>query len=220
MGLFSALKKKKELPELESPPPFEESNEQPSSDNLPQPSLTLYSMELPEQPETPLQAFQEIPVPPDDMQQSQQSQEQSQEQIIHKEALSLFQPQFKFYSSPSEQSAQEEHKEYHKNVTDEVNANQEIPFDVRQELLTLPKEARIPEQKKQMIPRQFLTVSMLLDIGEQLIHMNDDIVLGKDTAFRLSDINEQEIENMAKWHALHQSVELRLAEIDKILFKA
>ncbi len=247
MGLFNAWKKKKELPELEAPPPVEEPS---AEEHSMQPSIPAYSMEpFPEQPEMPLQTFQDVPMPPDEMRmQPPQPPEHPQEQSIAmqktpefptipeipqkislpqqaveppqmpKEALSLFQlqqmPQFKFYTAPAE--GHEEHE-----VSEEHDVKQyEIPFDVKQELLTLPKEAKIPKQVKPHIPRTFLTVSMLMDVGEQLIHMNDDIALGKDTAFRLGDLNEQEIEKMAKWHALHQSMELRLAQMDKILFKA
>lgn len=245
MGLFSTLKKKKELPELETPPPVEEIPEQ----QTPQPAIPAFSMDSPEN-EMPLQAFQSVPLPPDDMraqtpqlpveeipkQQTMPSPPQQFEEFpkssqldfpeirpeagqyniqpaveppqLPKEALSLFQPspQFKFYTAPAE-----EHTEIRE---------QEIPFDVKQELLTMPKEAKMPEQQKPHMPRTFLTLSMLMDIGEQLINLNDDIALGKDTAFRFGDLNEQEIEKMAKWHALHQSMELRLAQMDKILFRA
>ncbi len=97
---------------------------------------------------------------------------------------------------------------------------EQIQWDVTQELLSMPKTELKHEPAKVHISRQYMTVSMVLDVNEQIANLNDDIALGKDTAYRLSDLNEQEIEKMAKWHALHQSMELRMAQIDKILFKA
>ena len=68
--------------------------------------------------------------------------------------------------------------------------------------------------------KKFITVSVLCDVGEQLVNMAEDLGLAKDTAFRLADLNEQEIEMMAKWQTLQHNMELRLAEMDKIMFKA
>ncbi|MEK6921634.1 MAG: hypothetical protein AABX82_07135, partial [Nanoarchaeota archaeon] len=68
--------------------------------------------------------------------------------------------------------------------------------------------------------KQFITVTALFEVGEQLVNMSEDLGLAKDTVFRITDLNEQEIEQMAKWQALQQSMELRIAEVDKILFKA
>lgn len=145
------------------------------------------------------------------------------------------QPQFKFYYGPErvEQSTQ--------------SAGQgEIPFDVTQELLhipqlhqekhsefhpeeeeekpykCMPQECAVPEVKKEdlHISKQFITVAALYEAGEQLVNMGEDLALAKDTAFRLTDLNEQEIEQMVKWRALQQSIEMRIAEIDKLLFKA
>ena len=121
-------------------------------------------------------------------------------------------PQFKFY--------QEAPKEEH---------DLDVPFDVSQELLSIPEIIRQEKKQKAEEPakqqhlhfsKQFITVASLYEVGEQLIHFNEDISLAKDTAFRLTDLNEQEIEQMAKWQTLQHSIELRLAEIDKILFKA
>ena len=68
--------------------------------------------------------------------------------------------------------------------------------------------------------KKFITVDTLCDIGEQLVNMAEDLGLAKDTAFRLADLNEQEIEMMAKWQTVQHNMELRLAEMDKIMFKA
>jgi hypothetical protein len=134
----------------------------------------------------------------------------------------LFQqePRFTFYAQPREEHHEEHNEEQNEFHQEEPRELQEVPFDVTQELLSLPKIVQKKEFHSVHIPKRFLTVAMLLDIGTQLINIQEDLTLGKDTVFRLGDLNEQEIEMMARWNALHQSMELRMAEIDKILFKA
>jgi len=108
---------------------------------------------------------------------------------------------------------------------------EELPFDVSQELMTLPEVHRKahPEQwqqpestlkKKRHTPKQFITMTHLSELGQQLMNFREDLILAKDTAFRLTDLNEQEIEQMARWYAVQQTIEMRIAEIDKRLFKA
>ena len=139
------------------------------------------------------------------------------------------QPQFRFYQSAT---------------PEEVEQKQEVPFDVSQELLTLPEvhkkehpelyegpeenfEEEIPEyeepvhkKKIRQAPKQFITMNSLFEVGEQLVNLSEDLTLARDTSFRLTDLNEQEIEKMAKWHTLLHSAEMRIAEIDKLLFRA
>lgn len=69
-------------------------------------------------------------------------------------------------------------------------------------------------------PKPYMTVASLFEVGEQLINLREDLSLGRDTVFRLIDLNEQEIALIAKWQVLQNSMELRVAEIDKVLFKA
>lgn len=115
----------------------------------------------------------------------------------------------------------------------------EVPLEVSQELLSLPEahrkehpefykkeqmqEART-ERKKQLVqhllPKEYIPLSQLFEVGEQLMTLGEDLALAKDTTFRLTDLNEQEIEQMARWYAVQQSIDLRIAEIDKLLFKA
>ncbi len=114
----------------------------------------------------------------------------------------------------------------------------EVPFEVSQELLTLPEVHRkehpefyekeqvkvLQERKKQfvqqMLPKEYILLSQLFEVGEQLLTLGEDLALAKDTTFRLTDLNEQEIEQMARWYAQQQSIDMRIAEIDKLLFKA
>ncbi len=115
----------------------------------------------------------------------------------------------------------------------------EVPLEVSQELLTLPdvhrkehpefyekelrQEART-ERKEQLVqhwlPKEYIPLSRLFELGEQLITLGEDLALAKDTTFRLTDLNEQELEQMVRWYAVQQSIDLRIAEIDKLLFKA
>jgi len=141
------------------------------------------------------------------------------------------QPQFKFYYGPEKT---------------EAHGQEEIPFDVTQELLHMPQmhqeehpelhpeeeeekpykfmpqDRAVPNLRKESlhITKQFITVAALYEVGEQLVNMGEDLALAKDTAFRLTDLNELEIEQMVKWQSLQQSMEMRIAEIDKLLFKA
>ncbi len=186
-----------------------------------------------------------MPTPPQEMAapQSYQSMQQSQQNVPEQmPKVTLFsgaqeppQPQFKFYYGPERTEQSTESAEHG-----------EIPFDVTQELLHLPQmhqeehpefhpeeEEERPykfmsqvraasELKKEClhISKQFITVAVLYEVGEQLVNMGEDLALAKDTAFRLTDLNELEIEQMVKWQALQQSMEMRIAEIDKLLFKA
>ncbi|MBI5002183.1 hypothetical protein HZC31_02260 [Candidatus Woesearchaeota archaeon] len=181
-----------------------------------------------------------MPTPPEEMATPQgQGQQQS---VSEMPQVTLFggaqepqQPQFKFYYGPERAGQSSESTEHG-----------EIPFDVTQELLHLPQmhqeehpelhpeeeeekpyqfmsqERAIPQLKKESshISKQFITVATLYEVGEQLVNMGEDLALAKDTAFRLTDLNEQEIEQMVKWQAFQQSMEMRIAEIDKLLFKA
>ncbi len=171
---------------------------QPQQQNIPKP-VQVFKQQLP-----PIQSFssQLYPQPPS----------MPQEPLLQQE------PQF-FYDT-HEEFNEEQHEGHHEEQEQYESPSAEIPFDVTQELLSMPKSMQKQEVHTAHIPKKYLTVAMLLDIGTQLINLHDDITLGKDTAFRLGDLNEQEIEKMARWHALHQSMELRMAEIDKILFKA
>ncbi len=186
--------------------------------------------EVPE--EMPMPMPSEEMAAPQAYPQMQQQQQSAQEQMPK---VTLFgaqeAPQFKFYYGPER--------------TEEAQTSaQEVPFDVTQELLHIPQmhqeehpelhpeeevekpykfiPQEAPEVKKEgpHISKQFITVAALYEVGEQLVNMGDDLALAKDTAFRLTDLNEQEIEQMAKWQALQQSMEMRIAEIDKLLFKA
>jgi hypothetical protein len=151
------------------------------------------------------------------------------------------QPQFKFYQAATPEEVEQEgyplahpieqpimHQE-----SDQM-AQDNAPFDVSQELLTLPEVHRkehpelyhegahtqeLHARPKKHISKEFIPITNLFEIGEQLSNLGEDLLLAKDTSFRLTDLNEQEIEKMAKWHTLHQSIELRLAEVDKLLFK-
>ncbi len=179
-----------------------------------------------------------MPTPPEEVATS-QGQQQS---VSEMPQVTLFggaqeppQPQFKFYYGPERTEHGSESAEHG-----------EIPFDVTQELLHLPQvhqeehpelhpeeeeerpykfipqERAAPQLKKESvhISKQFITVAALYEVGEQLVNMGEDLALAKDTAFRLTDLNEQEIEQMVKWQALQQSMEMRIAEVDKLLFKA
>ena len=191
--------------------------------------------EVPE--EMPMPTPSEEMAAPEAYQQMQQQQQSVQEQMPR---VTLFggaqeQPQFKFYYGPERTEHGSESAEHG-----------EIPFDVTQELLHLPQmhqeehpelhpeeeeekpyqfmsqERVIPQLKKESshISKQFITVATLYEVGEQLVNMGEDLALAKDTAFRLTDLNELEIEQMVKWQAFQQSMEMRIAEIDKLLFKA
>lgn len=149
-------------------------------------------------------------------------------------------PTFRFYQeAPQEHDL---HEDMHEDMHEAHDA--EVPFDVSQELLSMPEmlkqhEESHQETKKPLFTfesseriekksatvglhfgRRFITVGVLYDVGEQLVNMAEDLGLAKDTAFRLADVNEQEIEMMAKWQTLQHNMELRLAEMDKIMFKA
>ena len=230
MGIFDSFKNKKApLPELEMPPSPEVHNQE-QKPFEPMPGQFEHPPEMPEGMSMPseMPSFEEAPAPPEEMRAPEphmsavsqplpMPQAPSIPQISmpehisipeHHEELSLFQqqkePTFKMYY------AQQEHEE----------SVQQIPVDVTQELLSLPKsEPKIVAVKAQ-VPRQYLTMSAVVDIQGQITNLYDDIALGKDKAYRLVDLNEQEIEKMAKWHALHEAMELRMAQIDKILFKA
>ena len=191
--------------------------------------------EVPE--EMPMPTPSEEMAAPEAYPQMQQQQQSVQEQMPR---VTLFggaqeQPQFKFYYGPERTEHGSESAEHG-----------EIPFDVTQELLHLPQmhqeehpelhpeeeeekpyqfmsqERAIPQLKKESshISKQFITVATLYEVGEQLVNMGEDLALAKDTAFRLTDLNELEIEQMVKWQAFQQSMEMRIAEIDKLLFKA
>ena len=193
--------------------------------------------EVPE--EMPMPTPSEEMAAPEAYQQMQQQQQSVQEQMPR---VTLFggaqeppQPQFKFYYGPERAGQSSESAEHG-----------EIPFDVTQELLHMPQmhqeehpelhpeeeeekpyqfmsqERAIPQLKKESshISKQFITVATLYEVGEQLVNMGEDLALAKDTAFRLTDLNELEIEQMVKWQAFQQSMEMRIAEIDKLLFKA
>jgi hypothetical protein len=156
------------------------------------------------------------------------------------------QPSFKFYqaATPEEVAAQNlespiahpsEHPEQNQA---EHNPKYHVPFDVSQELLSLPglNKHQTPSQemptfhKEDMqhaihkkpahhTPKQFITMTNLFEVGEQLVNFSEDLSLAKDTSFRIADLNEQEIEHMAKWHTLQESIQMRVAEIDKLLFR-
>ena len=187
-----------------------------------------------------------MPAPPAEMQEFAQQQQMpmSSPQAPPANVQSMFgspTPRFKFYQAAE-------------STVDHAAHGAEVPFDISQELLTMPelhKQAH-PEVYREMheeahedmeqpytflqkettasvkkiapagphISRQFITVTTLFEVGEQLVNMSEDLGLAKDTVFRITDLNEQEIEQMAKWQALQQSMELRIAEVDKILFKA
>jgi hypothetical protein len=201
-----------------------------------------------------------------------------QHPAMHPAMQEMQQPQFKFHqaATPEEVAAQghpldhaiehpigmppQGHQETHNDhpaMYDEHATGHgqiHVPFDVSQELLTLPevhrqehpelykkheeyhdahemkheqhpfhstnKEAEHhPAKHTRHTPKKFITMTSLYETGEQLVNLAEDLSLAKDTAFRLTDLNEQEIEQMAKWHTLHQSIELRIAEVDKVLFK-
>lgn len=242
LGLFDKLKKKKSakipIKELEAPPVLEEQSQ--SLQAAPEFLLPQQSRELPVQPV----AFGEmpddvpIPMPPDEMQAPPSL------QVPEKPVI----PKFRFYENA-------EPREITAPIisTTPESAQQQMPFDVAQELLTIPKQVPkqhipqpekykeeeeelekpytfLPEQKESQViavkkqpehyPKSFLTVASLFEVGEQLINLKEDILLGRDTLFRLIDLNEQEIELVAKWQVLQQSIEMRVAEIDKLLFKA
>lgn len=181
-----------------------------------------------------------MPTPPEEMavpqmQQGQHISEQMPKVTLFGAAQEQPQPQFKFYYGPERTEQRNESAEHG-----------EIPFDVTQELLHMPQmhqgehpemhpeeeeerpytfipeDRAVPELKKEShhISRQFITVAALYEVGEQLVNMGEDLGLAKDTAFRLTDLNELEIEQMVKWQVLQQSMEMRIAEIDKLLFKA
>ncbi len=186
-----------------------------------------------------------MPTPPAELQEFAQQQMPASESQAPPAAQSMFSsptPRFKFYQAAEPTAEHLEHPEH----------GTEMPFDISQELLTMPelhkqahpevyheevhedmeqpyqflqKEEPITSAKKitaagPHFSKQFITVTALFEVGEQLVNMSEDLGLAKDTVFRITDLNEQEIEQMAKWQALQQSMELRIAEVDKILFKA
>ncbi len=180
--------------------------------------------------EQQMQFASEIPTPPQEdgeqnnLQRSELHQPQQSQQMVSQT------PQFKFYQTTAPEETTKQDYPIEKPIT-----HPEVPpFDISQELQTLPEmhkkehpELYAPEKqeekKKQIrekhVPKRFVTVESLYGIEEQFVNLAEDISLAKDTAFRLTDINEQEIEEMVKWYALQQSIELRVAEIDKLLFK-
>lgn len=161
------------------------------------------------------------------MKEDQQRVQQQQTQQDHGEQLSLFSdipqqqtPQFRFYEAPTE-----EHEEAHE-IHEEQHPLDQTPadIDIAKELLAVPKEQKpvIKQPKKEINvtnKKQFLPITTLGEIGEQLFHLQDDLTLAKDTAFRVTDLNEQEIEQLAKWQTVCTSMELKIAEMDKMLFK-
>lgn len=149
-------------------------------------------------------------------------------------------PRFKFYQAAEQTAEDPEHgaevpfdisqelltmPELHKQAHPEVYHEEEAYEEMEQPYRFLQKEEPTTSVKKTTVAsshvsKQFITVAALFEVGEQLINMSEDLGLAKDTVFRITDLNEQEIEQMAKWQALQQSMELRIAEVDKILFKA
>lgn len=274
MGLFDAFKKKKEakapLKELETPPPADMGSPSFSQmDQTPAPPsdmriapMSFSEQVQPQQMQQEMQSpsgvshYEDIPIPePEEfsaptqqMMQPHQMQPLPQMQAFQQMQMpQQFPPQlkmgspvptFRFYQEavPQHEEVHQEHEELH---------TIEVPFDVSQELLSMPEMLKQHEEEKKVmqkpiptfekfekiekkqfvsagshIGKQFITMGVLYDVGEQLVNMAEDLALAKDTAFRLTDLNEQEIEIMAKWQTLQQNMELRLAEMDKILFKA
>ena len=188
-------------------------------------------MQMPQQVQHPsfsMSQYEDIPMPePDEM---------APQQIPPQPKMGSPIPSFRFYKEAAPEDYPQSHEEMHQDQG-------EIPFDISQELMSMPEmmkqhdeheEQKIPsfssieKAKKKATPvenhlhfgKKFITVTILYDVGEQLVNMAEDLGLAKDTAFRLTDLNEQEIEMMAKWQTLQQNMELRLAEMDKIMFKA
>ncbi len=188
-----------------------------------------FSFDHPRNPSSTLSGLsdvpKDIPMPlPFEMEMSAKQMPDEHHEEQHPEQLSLFSKepmtsQFRFYESQTqEENDQEQHNEQHE--------MENIPgdFDIAKEFLAVPKQEKqiISEQKKEFVvvnKKQFIPVTILGELGEQLFHLQDDLSLAKDTAFRVADLNEQEIEQLAKWQTLCNSMELRFAEVDKILFK-
>ncbi|MBI5072471.1 hypothetical protein HZA99_01495 [Candidatus Woesearchaeota archaeon] len=185
--------------------------------------------------------YDDVPMPEQGEMSGQGMQPQMQQQVPPQPKMGSPVPTFRFYQEAPEDHHEEMRQEMHENMHETHNA--EVPFDISQELLSMPemlKQHETHEEKSaptfssfEKIERKpatmeqhphfgkkFITVSVLCDVGEQLVNMAEDLGLAKDTAFRLADLNEQEIEMMAKWQTLQHNMELRLAEMDKIMFKA
>ena len=201
------------------------------------PQMQQQSYGMPQYDDIPMPDADEM-VPQQQEMQQQQMQQQFQEQIPVQPKMGSPIPSFRFY----QQAAPEDHP--HEQMHEEMHQDQaEIPFDISQELLSMPEmmkqhqdlqEKSAPtfssfekvERKAASLEhhlhfgKKFITVTVLYDVGEQLVNMAEDLGLAKDTAFRLADLNEQEIEMMAKWQTLQQNMELRIAEMDKVMFKA
>lgn len=183
-----------------------------------------------------------MPAPPGELQEFPQQQMPAAAPQASPAAQSMFNsptPRFKFYQAAEPTAEHPEHPaevpfdvsqellsmpELHKQAHPEVY-HEEVHEDMEQPYTFLQKEQPITPAKKitptgPHLSKQFITVTALFEVGEQLVNMSEDLGLAKDTVFRITDLNEQEIEQMAKWQALQQSMELRIAEVDKILFKA
>lgn len=147
------------------------------------------------------------------------------------------QPQFRFFEAPREAQTPSE-------MQTEFDVSQElltIPAQYQAQHQGFFKEeeiekpyAFVPQEKKAAAlerikkeakehlhhyPKPYMTIASLFEVGEQLINLKEDLSLGRDTVFRLIDLNEQEIELIARWQVLQTSMEMRVAEIDKVLFK-
>lgn len=241
MGIFDAFTKKKamkkSLQPLEMPPPPEALAQTPEQPLLPT-ATSIPSFSLPV--EQPSFSFPTAQMPPPE---AMQLSEMSFDQQFPELAVPLPPEEEKKFASsqaPPETAAALplEAPIRHPEAAFPAEKILEIPLEVSQELLTLPEVHRKahpelyetagmtaqPERKKQMVrsmlPKEYIPLSQLFEVGEQLLTLGEDIALAKDTIFRLTDLNEQEIEQMARWYATQQSIDLRIAEIDKLLFIA
>jgi hypothetical protein len=226
-------------------PPMDFSQRQMPMQQFQTPDFPLPQRNAPGMRQMPEMMEEEMPMPapPAEMQEVQQQQMPIPSPQAQPAPQSMFAsptPRFKFYETAEPRVDHAAHQaevpfdisqelltmpELHKQVYPEVYHEEERPEDMEQPYKFLQKEESTISVRKiaaagSHFTKQFITVAELFEVGEQLVNMSEDLGLAKDTVFRITDLNEQEIEQMAKWQALQQSMELRIAEVDKILFKA
>lgn len=228
---FASREEPEAFPKEEIPPAMQAAMEQPNP----------FSRELPE--EIPMPMPEEMAGAPHQqpaMPFQQQARQMPQIQIPQIQQ----QPQFRFFEAPEEAPSAAAAQAFSE-MQPEFDVSQEmlsIPAEYQEQHPEFYKEeevekpyAVVPEGKKpgalqalkkgalqpaHHYPKPYLTVASLFEVGEQLINLKEDLSLGRDTVFRLIDLNEQEIALIARWQVLQNSMELRVAEIDKVLFKA
>lgn len=230
------------LPQASSSMPFE-SREEPEAFSKEEIQL---SEEIPmPMPEEMAGAPRQQPSIPPQMRGSMPMRQMPQIQIPPMQMPSLQQqPQFRFFEAPAAESSTATAPAFSE-MQPEFDVSQElltIPAQYQAQHPGLFKEeeiekpyAFVPQEKKAAAlekikkeakehlhhyPKPYMTIASLFEVGEQLINLKEDLSLGRDTVFRLIDLNEQEIELIARWQVLQNSMEMRVAEIDKVLFKA